>query len=69
MFNKYKQIKREIALKEQKKRLLWFTSVVRVNTFGKKLLRKARENIRTRNEQAERDRQKAELQRQNTKQS
>ncbi len=56
VYNKYKQIKRDIAKREQQRRLNWFMSVVRVNSFGRKLLRRARENIRLKNLQKEKER-------------
>ena len=56
VYIKYKQIKRDMAKREQQRRLNWFMSVVRVNTFGRKLLRRARDNIRLRNLQKEKDR-------------
>jgi hypothetical protein len=49
VYNKYKQIKRDMAKREQQRRLNWFMAVVRVNTFGHKLLRRAREKIRIKN--------------------
>ena len=56
VYNKYKQIKRDIAKREQQRRLNWFMSVVRVNSFGRKLLRRGRENIRLKNLQKEKER-------------
>ena len=62
VYNKYKQIKRDIAKREQQRRLNWFMSVVRVNSFGRKLLRRARENIRLKNLQKEKERKEQMMQ-------
>jgi len=45
VYGKYKQIKREYAVREQQRRLNWFRSIVIAKKFSKLLLNKAREKI------------------------
>lgn len=48
VFNKYKQIKREIANREQQRRLNWFMSVVKCKAWATKMVKRVREKIKAR---------------------
>jgi ribosomal 50S subunit-recycling heat shock protein len=45
VFNKYKQIKRDIAKREQQKRLNWFMSIVKCKAWATKMVKIARRRI------------------------
>ena len=45
VYGKYKQIKRELALIEQQRRLNWFRSIVYAKKFARMLLEKARTKL------------------------
>ena len=45
VYSKYKQIKREVARKEQQRRLNWFRSIVIAKKFSKQLLIRAKKNL------------------------
>ena len=45
VFNKYRQIKREIAKREQQRRLNWFMSVVKCKAWASKMVKRVRANL------------------------
>lgn len=57
VYSKYKQIKREVARKEQQRRLNWFRSIVIAKKFSKQLLIRAKKNL---NQKKVEERRKAE---------